>query len=334
MQALRWAHSPLDSLAAYDVARSPLAEFIGLEQHGAGDSVSREVCEDKSAWLRSEFARLGVATVVDRWRRKLKNSLNGREQMRLRQLVEFFEGLSAQPRSLGELVDLALQARVEDPAGDGVTVMTIHQAKGLQFDAVIVADLAQGMGLKTDKFVWESPDPPTEKIDRLCVRFEKNSIPTDAIPAHEDALLRVVRESLCGLYVAMTRAQRTLLMQVPPPELAAGKKVKENPSSLHSAAGILRTALAPDIAIDEFEPGIIELYDEPVTPITEVPMPPTFATRSTLRLVAGSGSRRRRRSTPPSRDTSKRWPSLDLDRSMALLRGDAMHAGAPNNHVA
>jgi ATP-dependent exoDNAse (exonuclease V) beta subunit len=328
MQALRWAESPLDTLAAYDVARSPLAPILGIDPIVTGESVPRDVRERVSASLRRGLSRFGAGAMIDGWRRELAVVLDTRERIRLRQVVEFFDGLTGQPRSPGALVELALNARVEDPPGDGVYVMTIHQAKGLQFDTVIVADLAQSMGLKQEQLVWESPQTPTEKIERICVRYDKDSIPLAAIPAHEQATLRVVREGLCGLYVAMTRAQRTLLMQVPPPKLAKGKS-DELPSSLHSAAGILRTAFGCGEGMDWDEPGIVWRAGEPTPEAHEgvaeggkyEPRP-----RPTLSIIAGSTARRPRQAPPPSAGHGSRWPGLDLDSGTAALRGTAMHA--------
>ena len=323
IQALRWAESPLDSLAAYDVARSPLAACIGLESIAANESVSLATCTEVSALLRADLARYGAGTVVDRWRRTMDAHLTDRERGRLRQLVEFFDGLRGQGRTPGGLAALALQDRVEDPAGEGVVVMTIHQAKGMQYDAVVVTDLAQGMGLKGDLLVWESPSPPTEKIQRICVRFDKDAVPDAAVVAHEHATERSVREGFCGLYVSMTRAKRTLIMHVPRPNLAKGKAVHENTSSLCSAAGILREAFARDVSADAFETGVAYEGGTPVSPPSTPRSALVLQHRPTLVLDGAHEAR------PPRHAAAKgtgRFPSLDLDRCAATERGTAIHA--------
>jgi len=105
-----------------------------------------------------------------------------------------------------------LYARPENPVGAGLHVMTIHKAKGLEFDTVIVP----GLGRR--------PKPDDKPLvlfhERLQAgRFECLMAPIDETRAEPDALYRFLRdierrkgewERTRQLYVAATRARKRL----------------------------------------------------------------------------------------------------------------------------
>ncbi|MCH2162428.1 MAG: UvrD-helicase domain-containing protein, partial [Phycisphaerales bacterium] len=244
LQALRMAASPLDSIAAYDVACSPLGRVLEMPEPGPHQALSLDVREAVSARVREELHREGPAALVDRWRRQLERQqeLETREGVRLRQLVEFFEGLGRESHEPEELVELARQARVDDPGAEGVVVMNIHQAKGLEFEGVVLADIEEGLRGQVPQLARRQPTRPDDRLPEVCTWYREGARPAAAEPAHADTITRTVRESLCMLYVAMTRARRDLIMQVRPVTLDSKGK-EETKSSQTSVAGVLRAAL-------------------------------------------------------------------------------------------
>ncbi len=100
-----------------------------------------------------------------------------------------------------------------------ISVSTIHQSKGLEFDAVVLTDLDFPLSTCRDEVVF-ARDPQTlfpRTASRRGSAFER-----DALPAVQ-SLVRTreedsAREALCLLYVGLTRA-RTVLHVVVPTEL-------------------------------------------------------------------------------------------------------------------
>ena len=258
LQAFRWAASPLDSVAAYDVARSPLGRLLDIEKPSLSQGIPDEDLQRVSNALRSRIDREGPAAMVDDWRRQLEPHLGARERIRLRQLVEFFEGIAGTVNDPEVLVHLARHARVDDPAAEGVLVMNVHQAKGLEFEGVVMTDLGQAIAPRQPSLAWEDPATPISEITRMCTWYAEGARPDDVVPAHEQSIARMVREKLCGLYVALTRARRDLIMQVPPPMLS--RKGEENKTTRATLGGVLRSALAEgeDVSdLSDTEPTVV-----------------------------------------------------------------------------
>lgn len=219
LQALRLAEWPGDTMAAFDLAQSPLADRVGLDRTKPFTRPSLEGAAEASRKLRREFESRGIATVVDEWRRHLAPLLDDHERLRLEQLVALIERLATTAdRSPGEIADLVRDARVEHAAGGDVAVMNVHQSKGLEFDAVIVLDIENKLeGLSTQRRIaWSSPSLPTEPIPRVVRWIQEDLIePLVEMGAVCKATIeRQTEESLSVLYVALTRAKRELCVIV------------------------------------------------------------------------------------------------------------------------
>jgi len=129
--------------------------------------------------------------------------------------------------------------RVADPIPADVRVMTIHQAKGLQFDIVVLPELEADLVGQTERVVTHRPEV-TQGVDCVC-RYAgadiQQLLPASFQQMFEAATDRAVTESLCVLYVAVTRAIHAWYAVIPPS--SASER-----SLPRTQAGLLRAALA------------------------------------------------------------------------------------------
>lgn len=176
---------------------------------------------------------------------------------------------------------------VEQADSAAVRVMTIHQSKGLDFDLVILPDLAgRAMDMATtDIAIHHAPDTRNpEWALRLPRRVVAESDPVltgEVQAAREESAFG----SLCVLYVAMTRAKRALYLLTGYP----GKTSR----SLNDAAFLRkqlagerapsRTRVVPiqDCQLDcFFEQGDPAWYEPLTAPAPEKASPPEKSKRS------------------------------------------------------
>jgi ATP-dependent exoDNAse (exonuclease V) beta subunit len=234
LSLLTLADHPGDTAARFHVATSPLAQAVGLTDHE----------DTPAAWRLSEEIRRtltidGYGPTTSRWAQQLSAVCDRRDVSRLEQLVELAYGYEDRATTRpGDFVELVEQQKVEDPTSAHVRVMTTHQAKGLQFDIVVLPELDVGISGQPPEIVAGAPQPAA-RIDRLCRYVSKDLRPMlpgafqEMFAAHEE---RVVEESLCLLYVALTRAVHALHLLIAPS--------KANERNLPSTfAGVLRAAL-------------------------------------------------------------------------------------------
>jgi DNA helicase-2/ATP-dependent DNA helicase PcrA len=141
-----------------------------------------------------------------------------------RNLAAFLDEVHAFEPVEGELTLRAFLAYVEEMEGldkqewapvqpsdeDSVKVMTIHQAKGLEFDHVFVPAVARGMLPNTD-----IPQNPAERGKSLDfeLRGDRDILPAfDGVLSHfkDDLKAQELIEERRTAYVALTRARRSL----------------------------------------------------------------------------------------------------------------------------
>jgi len=119
--------------------------------------------------------------------------------------------------------------------------MTVHQSKGLQFDAVVLPDLNQSLEERPNRTgVIPLRDDETGKVLRVFPAVDKatRAFFPEIQEAHAQARGLRLRDDLSALYVAMTRPRHALYMVVP----GDGER---GPGSAKSSARLLRAALAP-----------------------------------------------------------------------------------------
>ena len=235
LSLLRIADHPGDTVARFHVAHSPLGAAVGLEDY-RDDAAARRV----SLQVRQSLVQHGYGATIQGWTQSLAGHCSRRELSRLEQLVEkaYAYNATATLRT-DEFVAFVELTRVADPIPADVRVMTIHQAKGLQFDIVVLPELDGDVVGQSDPVVTHRGDC-TLPVDCVCRYASANIqqlLPASFQQMFEAATDRAVTESLCVLYVAVTRAIHALYAIVPP---SAGSE--KNVPRTH--AGLLRAALA------------------------------------------------------------------------------------------
>ncbi len=254
ISALHLADHPSDSAALFHVATSPLGVVLGVKWRP-----DREANRAEGRWiasrLRMKLAKDGMRAVLERWQRRLAASMDPLGYARFDQLIDeadvFDRTGDGRPESF---VQLVRRKSIEPPAGihreeseggeASVRIMTIHAAKGLEFDAVILPELERAWSVSARSVLIDRRDENRER-DALSPVAAVTTYPSEEVrsasPDLEDlyahTLDRIVGEELSSLYVAMTRAKRYL--EVIGPE---SERTQSRPTALR----VLRSALKPD----------------------------------------------------------------------------------------
>jgi ATP-dependent helicase/nuclease subunit A len=298
---LQFADHPGDTAALFHVAHSPLSVLHGLEVH-----MRSEAAHGAASAIREELATRGYEAAVERWAKTLKPVCSDRDWSRLRRLCSLAAAYDPQAGLRpSEFARRIADERVEEATASAVRVMTIHKSKGLEFDVVILPDL--------DFKIHDTPDlhvgspAPAERPDVVLIHRNAtiaSLLPPELCKAIEQQRRADVHESLCCLYVAMTRAAHALHMIIAP------QSPIQNGSTTYqkTASGLLRAALAtrPDLPPGEtlFEFGDPQWLGErkrSAEPFLALRRP----ARSSIRLGQREGGRRRGRdSISPSHHKS------------------------------
>ncbi len=326
LEWLRFLEQPDHTIAAFHVGASPLGSVVGLERRS--DRATRlRVAE---LW-RQRISVAGYASVLEELRGRLASSLDGGDCVRWERLMReaALRDQAGWIRPI-ELMQAAESIRVSEESSALVTVLNIHQAKGLEFDSVICPDLEFTLKPRAAVLVSRGGDGSVIQVVRRIAGLE--FVPSLAQIRNETDAMQV-RETLCCLYVALTRARDRLFMLVDAP--------KENEKTIPAtAAGLLRASLAPAAT----EPGVVwrsgdEAWREVLATdlgqaaaeagegseatkaaALEAARPLTFA-------FADGGSARTRRAAPPSSHASASLAqTMALGDSDAADRGTAIHA--------
>jgi ATP-dependent exoDNAse (exonuclease V) beta subunit len=245
MSALHFASHPACTVSRFHVASSPLGPVIGMTNWqddelavSVADTIRRKLLED------------GYGNTLEEWSRAVDSACSPRDRLRLSQVVaegwSFEELGSLDPADFVRLLE-PIRFQKSEPAP--VRVMTVHQSKGLEFDIVVLPQLEAPL-FKAPRAAWSGPSP-ADPPDRVCIWMDRKLrtiLPESLQQAFTDTTARMVTESLCLFYVALTRARHSLLMLTQP------VKSKELPSTL---TGLLMATLT-----DRSQAGESELLFE------------------------------------------------------------------------
>ena len=234
LSALMMSEHPGDHRWAFHVQHSPLGQLP-------------EITAD---YVRDLVTQFGLALAVEELVVHLAPHCDQRDQDRLCQLVQV--AIEYEPNAtlrIRDFVQLVRQRRVERPQPAPVRVMTIHQSKGLEFDAVFLVEMDQSPIGTQAACVVDMPDlsKPATGISRSISSKAWHYLETPWQRVFGKATHRQVTESLCLLYVAMTRSRQGLYMMVQPCKAAN----KRTATWLHAGLSAAENA-SVDSALNEF----------------------------------------------------------------------------------
>jgi superfamily I DNA/RNA helicase len=201
LSAMQLADHPGDSIALFHVKHSPLGPLLDLPRDATPEQAAAA-----GEHIRRALQTRGYGAVVADWAAGLTGHCNARELDRLRQLTALadeYEGIATlRPSEFARYVE----ARgVEDPRTARIRVITVHKAKGLEFDVVLLPQLDEQL-FKPPKFVAyreqgaEAVEASAGIATRRC-----SGCPPDIRAAFQQTSDRAVRERERILRVADPR---------------------------------------------------------------------------------------------------------------------------------
>ena len=142
-------------------------------------------------WSTGEQALANVARLMDMARRSERSGL-----ISFRAFVDWL----VDQAETGEASD----APIIEEGLDGVRIMTVHKAKGLEFPVVILADMTANAARDASR--WTDPERG------LCVMTLAGCAPPELVEHSEEEKQRDIEEAARVLYVAATRARDLLVV--------------------------------------------------------------------------------------------------------------------------
>lgn len=231
---LKLIDHPDHTASAYRISTSPLGLFLDLQD--PNDIARRRALSDK---LRLKLFRLGYGKFIYWLCSALLPHCNEQEKKRLQQLTSL--GYSFDTKDsvrTAEFLAFINNTKFEESSISQIRVMTIHKAKGLEFDAVFLPELGATLRAPNrPKLICYSENPcswPTRVIRNPSTDLAR------IVPEIREMLEReeflTVRESFSALYVALTRARHAVYLF----DLASKREERKLPLTF---SGLIRGTL-------------------------------------------------------------------------------------------
>lgn len=201
---------PADSVRRFLVMNSPIRTRLGTDELNASQELEQLLERGRVAFSNGELPRF-ITEIIQ----IIGPYYTERDQRRLQQLVELaYRFRTEQSFRLQEFVRYVELEPVEDSIDARIRVMTIHKAKGLEFDAVLLAELDEDcISNRPSNVVCELSGATAAA--RVVLRDRSQAVrrlipDLQRIKSVEQQ--RELSEALSLLYVAITRARFALFM--------------------------------------------------------------------------------------------------------------------------
>lgn len=210
LAAIQLADHPGDTVARFLVSHSSLGREFCLEPESTQTRQANEtVVPEVSANIRMRLIDDGFGPTVEWLARILSVDCTPRELTRLQRLVELsYDYSGSWTLRADQFVAYIRETKVPDESASRVRVMTIHGAKGLEFDAVFLPVTSVVNWFQPPQFVVdrERPTDSASLVSLYVNRGLQGLLPAEFQKAFQGERRSKVREELCVLYVALTRA--------------------------------------------------------------------------------------------------------------------------------
>ncbi|MCL2005636.1 MAG: UvrD-helicase domain-containing protein [Planctomycetaceae bacterium] len=213
LSVMTFIDHPGDTIVRFHLATGPLAELLALQD--VADDMN---AENVARHWRGQLLSQGYGKTV----KKLVSALTPcepKEMQRLEKLLELayrFDERATGTRTR-QFIESVHSARLATPGADLIRVMTIHGAKGLEFDIVVLPDLDGFLLGRSPKIILSQASQAGPV--RFVLRWVKQELRPLLPESYQEAFVQwqdnQVQESLAVLYVALTRARHELVMLVP-----------------------------------------------------------------------------------------------------------------------
>jgi ATP-dependent helicase/nuclease subunit A len=221
LSLFKLAAHPADGAALEHLRMSPLWPWIETaesKRYATCREVLRRVMTEGFAPLVHEWLGYAQAAAGTGW--DAFSALRGRQ---LGDMAAEFDETGS--RDVDAFLDFAQKHTLRVRGGQqAIQVMTIHAAKGLEFDMVILPELgANAMSLVRPRSLLEQRDEQGV-LQWVLQEPPRKIADLDEVLSHKRQVMaeRQEFESLCRLYVAMTRAKHGLYLVSKPPTRSEG----------------------------------------------------------------------------------------------------------------